>query len=473
MPEEQAPHDAPASDDLDGAGSWDVVTVLTLFVVLLTGVPAVLVLGPLGAVGTPANMTGLLCLAWWSAGRLVPQLGLTRGPQPIRVGVGLFVVGIVASYAHGSLRPMEVVERSGADRGLLLTAAWCGVALLAADGICCRARLGVLLRRLVWGVAFVAMLGILQFTIGLDLTQFLRVPGLHENGTADFVQTRVLRRVAGTATHPIEYGVVLASTLPLALHLARQRRPDERRLTAWVPVALIAVGVMFSISRSAVIVVSVGALVVLPTWPSRQRRRALALAPVFLVVMRVLVPGLVGTILNLFLLFGQDTSTTARTEDYAAVTGLIEKSPLFGIGFGTYLPVVYQRVLDNQFLLALVETGLVGLLLQVVLLAVGFCTARGARRASSDPTDRDLAQSLAAGLLGLSIAFVTFDALSFPMFAALLFLLLGLTGCLWRLCRRAPGCGHPQGLSLTGLAAGRVPARVHTTAAQTAHDPAR
>lgn len=410
----------------------DVVTVLTLFVVLLTFLPALLVVGPVGAFGTPANLLGLLCLGWWVLGRLLPDLGLPRSRQPVRVAVAGLAAALLLSYAHAMALPIDPLAKNGADRGLLALGTWAGIALLAADGVCCEARLRDLLRRLVQATSFVAVVGILQFFLHLDLTRYLVVPGLRLNQAPDFVQLRVLPRVAGTATHPIEFGVVLALVLPLALHLAMTDL-GQPRVRRWAPVWLISLAVLLSISRSAILAVVVVCAVVLPTWPRAQRRAALLLTPVFLVVMRVAVPGLIGTIKNLFLLFGQDSSTTARTEDYAAVAPLIRHALLTGIGFRTYIPAVDGRVLDNQYLLSLVETGALGLLALVVLLLTGWFTARGARRAAVDPVSRSLGQALAAGMLAATAGFLTFDALSFPMFASLTFLLLGCSGALWRL----------------------------------------
>jgi hypothetical protein len=44
-----------------------------------------------------------------------------------------------------------------------------------------------------------------------------------------------------------------------------------------------------------------------------------------------------------------------------------------------------------------------------------------------------LGVSLSASILVLGVTFATFDGLGFPIAAALLFLLLGVTGALWRI----------------------------------------
>lgn len=416
-----------------GRGRHDAVSFLTVQLVLLIGIPATLVFEPLGAAGAPANVFGVLAFGWWALARLLPRLGLARGPQPIRYALALFAVGILLSYVHGMVRIISEPEISSADRALLSLVSWSGVALLAADGISTRDRLDTLLRRLTYAVAALAVVGLLQFAIDFDVSAYIRIPGLSVNSVGSFIQDRAsLRRVAGTASHPIEFGVVLAGTLPIALHYAFF---DKHRSVAarWTPVGLIAVGAMLAISRSAVIATGAALLLLFPVWPGRLRRRMAIGGLAFLGLMRVAVPGLVGTITNLFLLLDNDSSTKARTEDYAAVNGFIHESPWVGMGFRTFLPTVYDRVLDNQYLSIVVEAGFVGLATTLLTLAVVFFTARGIRRRSRDPATRHLGQALAGIVLGMTLSFATFDALSFSLYADFIFVIFGVTGALWRL----------------------------------------
>ena len=60
-------------------------------------------------------------------------------------------------------------------------------------------------------------------------------------------------------------------------------------------------------------------------------------------------------------------------------------------------------------------------------------SARNARRLSTDPETRQLAQVLAASVAVPMVAFATFDAFSFAMAASLTFLIIGCVGAFWRL----------------------------------------
>ena len=55
------------------AGLPDAATVITLYVLLLILLPSRLIIGPLGAAGTPAQALGMLGLLWWCATWLTGQ----------------------------------------------------------------------------------------------------------------------------------------------------------------------------------------------------------------------------------------------------------------------------------------------------------------------------------------------------------------------------------------------------------------
>ena len=407
----------------------DAVTVLTIFVVLLFAIPANLVVGPLGSAGRPALLLGLGCAWWWLHDRLLPDSGVARGFQPVRLTAALLGGAAVASYAAAFARPIDGIESRAADRGVLALAGLLGVLVLAADGISDRARLDTLLRRVVGAGSVLAGIGVLQFA-GTDVSSVFRLPFLSEHSEFQQVQVRSeIRRVAGTSGHPIEFGVVLALVFPLALHYALHARTARR--SAWIPVLLIALAIPMSVSRSGTLALAVTFAAMWVTWPPRLRLRSAVAAVVLAVAMRFAVPGLLGTIRSLFTNLGNDDSVSGRTQDYTVVGRLLSEAPVFGRGYGTLLPDRYL-LLDNQYLGSLVETGIVGLVLLVVFFAVGFGTARGARR-GADKETRSLSQALAGAVLAAMVAAGTFDLLGFVMVAGLTGLLIGCGGALWRL----------------------------------------
>lgn len=448
----------PASIVLAVRSRRDAEAFLTVYSLLLVVIPAYLIFKPLGASGTPANVAGIAALWWWAHARIVPGLGVDNQFQPVRLAIGLFAAAVLLGYAAAFFRPIVPVEVSAADRGLLVLAGSAGVALLAADGIASRDRLDTVLRRLVMLAALLAALGIFQFYTGLDIAKVIRVPGLTQNQDIGTIEQRsVFRRVTGTASHPIEFGVVLATIFPLAVHYALYP-PRNARWRYRVSAATIAVGIPMSLSRSAFVGMFGGATLLFAGWSWPRRRQALAIGGIFLIAVRLAIPGLLGTVKSLFVNIASDPSTTGRTQDYSVVGHYLKERPFLGRGFFTFLPDRYTT-LDNGFLLILIELGFVGLGALILLFAVGIFSARGARRRSSDPETRHLGSALSAALVGTMLTFGTFDYLGFPMATGTLFLLLGCSGALWRLAlRRAPATPGPNPSALLGPEGQMVPA---------------
>jgi hypothetical protein len=365
--------------------------------------------------------------------RINPIGGAAYGRQPIRIGLYVLLGSVIASFALANLRMLSATERSGADRALLQLVAMCGVALLACDGLRSRNAVHVVLRTVVTLTSCVAALGLLQFAFALDIAPlYQHIPGLQLNHALALVKERVaFPRVAGTASHPIELGVVCAMVLPIALHYARHARTSVWR---WGQVAVLGLAIPATVSRSGILALIVAGLVYVPVWPMRERLLALVAIPIALAPARFVVPGLLGTLKNLFARFASDPSVQARTEDYATTSAYISQHPWFGRGYGTYAPPTFP-ILDNQYLGQLVEVGVIGLLSLVLLGALAFGTARGIRRHSTESWERDLGQALAASVAAAFVAFATYDFFAFGMGTGLLFLLIGVIGALWRLAR--------------------------------------
>jgi O-antigen ligase len=427
-------------------GGIDAVTLLTWYVFLLMIVPSSLVVGSFGAAGAPSALFAGALLCWYLIVRQNPAFQLDRGRQPMRLAAILFACSIVAAYVSANRSTMSLLQENAADRGLIVVAGWVAVLLLAADGIDSADRLRTLLRRIVACATAVSMIGMLEFVTGSDFNKYVVIPGLtvHAQFT-DLMNRDGLSRVTATTAQPLEYSAVLAMSLPLAIHQARIA-PPALRFRRWLQVAFIAVAMPMSVSRSAIFGLAVIALVLLPTWPKRDRRRAyLALAASPLLVW-LLAPKLLGDFGGLFGQIGTDSSSTSRTGAYFASVPFIAHHPWFGQGFQTFFPQTYFFV-DNQYLTALIETGVVGALALLTLFVTGWLTARSARIAAADAQTRDLAQCLAASVAAAAVSFASFDGLEFSIAPGLCFLLLGCVGAAWRLAggRRWRDHSHSAG----------------------------
>jgi hypothetical protein len=414
------------------------VTILQIYVVLLILIPPTHIIGPLGGIGTPAAVVGLGALMLWVLAVLSPDDHLKRTVLPVRIVIGTLVGSVLVAYAVLHTRSVPMDELLSSDRMILQVMSWAGVVLLGAECLRDRSEVYRVLRTAVFAVAVMAVIAVVQFYSGFNLAMYAdMIPGLQQNSDLFSVQARSgFRRPAGTATHPIEYACVVAMALPLALHLARYD-VTKSQMRRWAPLGAIALGVPVAVSRSAVLGAVVGLLVVFIGLDPKVRPRALVATGIFAVALYATTPGLLGTIRNLFVNAGSDSSITTRTSDYQVVGEFLRESPFIGRGPGTFLP--RYLILDNQYLLSAIEIGLIGLAAVIVYFLATAFLARGARHRSSEPGMRDLGQSLAAAGLAGCVAAFTFDAFSFLMFAGFIPVCLGLAGALWMLERIARG----------------------------------
>jgi O-antigen ligase len=410
---------------------------LLTWVIVLMAVPANLVVAPLGAAGTPAQILGLAAAAWWLAAQLDRSRTTLRPAQPVRTATGIFVLAMMAAYVAGVTRPIEAPELSSADRGLLLVVSWWGLAVLAGDGFPSRARLDGVLHWLVWAAGAAGVLGLVQYVTGQAIVDQISFPGLSANTTLTSVYGRNgFVRAAGTSTHPIEFGVLLVMVLPLALHYALSGT-GRSRFARWWPVVTIGAAIPITMSRSAVLGLIVVLAILLPSWPARRRWWTGAVVVAGLLAVYVSVPGWLGTMARLFTGISEDDSAQSRTDSYGLAFSFIGQNPVFGRGLATFLPS--YRILDNQYLGLLVETGVVGTVAFLGLVATALGLAWKMSRLLPEPADRGLARALMAAIGAAALAFATFDAFGFPQVAGVLFFSIGCVTAL----RRFSSAGGP------------------------------
>jgi polysaccharide biosynthesis protein PslJ len=406
---------------------------LTAYLLLLMLIPSELVFAPLGGVGTPAEVIVLCILLWYCASWLLGRAGASTGGRPARVTMFIFVMSCLASFVAAMTRYISVTEVLSAGRGLIELLSWSGLVIVVSQTVRDYRYLDTLLRRAVVIGTIVAAIGVFEFYSGLNVTNYVHLPGLSVASTIGQVPTRDgFTRPSSTAIQPIEFSVVMAMLLPFALH---QALDPERTgwFRKWVPVVLIAVSIPMTVSRSGILALAIVLLILVPTWNGRQQLAFLVFGLLGIVAMRFLAHGLLSTITAFFGgMFGSsagssDLGVGTRTSGYAADWFYIVQRPFFGRGFATFLPQLY-RYDDNQFLTSLVETGFVGLAAFCGIFLGGMQTAGSARRMTAEVQRRHLGQAMVASLAAAAVSSATFDSLSFPMFTGLLFFILGAAG---------------------------------------------
>jgi len=411
----------------------DVPVMLSVTICLLYLLPEGLVVPNLPVVGRPALVVALLLSCWWLLARLNPWL-VVVGPQPLRWVVLVYLLALMLAYLSGTLRGLTTLESNGLDIAVLAAFQFMGVLLVTADGIPNWERLKGVLRVLVWCGGFMAVVGLLQSVLKQDITKYLVIPGLQLKVVLAGFEQRGMGgqlRVAGTAIHYIEFGTVMAMVVPFAIHFARFAVLKRHRRWAAIVAVLAAVAVPASISRTGIVALAVGVLVMLPVWGQRLRYNLLAVGAVLVGALIVVKPGQLGTIKALFTNVGNDPSITGRTMRYTLVGQWFEQRPL--LGRGALIPGVQGGiVLDNQWLYTLVSGGLIGVAALFTLHVAGIVLAVIAFRRSREAEVRHLCAALiSAQVIGILVE-GTFDAFYFTTYTTTLALLLGVAGAVWR-----------------------------------------
>lgn len=409
----------------------DPVALLTIYIVVLFAIPSNITIGALGSLGRPSLLCGLVLMGWWALARLQSS-GFAAQPirQPVKIAFGALLVVVLVSLGAALLRGQPFDQVSPAVTSVVRLLSWGGVMLVAIDGLRTMHDLSRVIGRLAIAGGLLAGLGIAQFLTGQALTDFYaQIPGLvGEFGGVD--ARGEFTRSAGTATHPLEYATTLSAMLPLAIATAVfhgfHDASRARRIAWWLPVGLIAVASFLAVSRSAIVGVAVALLATIPALPRKLRGWILGGAVALAGMVIVAVPGLLGTLVGLFSGAGSDASTTSRTNGLDRAPEFIATSPVYGNGFGTFLPRYY--IFDNQWVLIAVELGVLGVLAFGALLVTGMWSAQRAKKLSPRPDAAAIGQVLIASILAVGVLFAFFDGLSFPIAASLPFLLVGLCG---------------------------------------------
>lgn len=426
----------------DPAGRSHALAMGTVYLVLLFGVPSSVRISALGSLGRPSFLWGLALFLWWVLWRLQARPGELSGTvQPVKLAFWAWFAVVLVSLAAALLRGQPADQAIPIIGSVLRPLSWAGVMLVLMDGLRDPAEVHRFVRRVSIGAALLAVLGLLQSATGDVLVdRFGSIPGLTSE-LGGVAERGAFTRPSGTSIHPLEHATVLCAAFPLAVSVALHRSSLHRhwlaRAASWWPVVVIAMGAVLSVSRSAIVGLAVAALLSIPALPKRLRPLVLLVAAFLGALTIAAVPGLLGTFLGLFNPSG-DASTQSRTGALARLPEFMSPSPVYGSGFGSFLPRYY--IFDNAWALMLVELGVLGFLAFAAVFGSALWTALRAARADSRPQLRVTAQTLAAATVTVAVVFAFFDGLAFPEAGGVAFMILGLCGAVYRIaCQPSHG----------------------------------
>lgn len=383
-------------------------------------------------------LVGLMIIGWLAVVLADPAIRLRGGA--IGLPLGAVLLTAFASIAMNGGRVRELGVSAEVIKALSFLLSFVLLYFLIVSVVTTRQRVDLLIKLLVAGGAVVALGAIYESRTGYNVFDHWAevVPVLTYEEDAQRAE-EMLRagnvRVYGSSQHPIALAAALAMLVPLGVYLAVTLR--KRRW--WAATVLVGLGAMATISRTGVIMLVVFGLVFL--W--LRRRETMRMAPLLLpalVVVYVAVPGALGSLYGGFFGHGLKGTLTEQQEsvkyaelqsdgrlaDIAPTLEETAKQPLLGQGYGSRVAGVNARLLDNQWLLTLVETGLLGFAawFWVFKRSIG----RLKRAAKTDTTARGwLCVALAASIYSFAVGMLTYDAFSFVQVTFFLIILLGIT----------------------------------------------
>lgn len=415
------------------------VRMLQVFSVTLMVFPGDYVVKAIGGDGYPAALVSYLLFLVWCAGTLLGHHNPFAYHYPVRITLAWMWIVSLISYLLMNRASLTSVQMASADRWFMQLAGMSGVVLVTAEGLHTLEDVRRVLRALTWAGAFCGIIAALQFKARINLAKYLKLPGFSVNSaaavTAHIAQRGIENRAPGTATDPIELGVSAGMLLALAVYLIIHdtKRPQWQRVLPGVCIALAAIA---SVSRSAILSLTIALGVLIVSLPPARRLKGMAAIPVAIGVLFVGAHGLIGTLIKYFLAGNSDSSISHRTSNYPYVEQLVRQAPWLGQGGGTYIPADSAHIFDNQYLTTAVELGLLGVAALIFYLAWPAVVALVAWRHTTNPELRDLCAALAGANLAAVLCAGTFDGFSFPMFFNLQALIVGLTGAAWMIVQR-------------------------------------
>jgi O-antigen ligase len=311
-------------------------------------------------------------------------------------------------------------------------------------------RLSLIVRWLIIGGSLAALVAVILYLLpdqtSMDLLSSLRVFNYPEGpGVLRYIRDdpSLPQRATGTAIDPNALGGLLIMMLTLAVPQLFAARPVLRRGWLGIGVALMALALLLSFSRGSF----VGVGIALGVLGMVRYRRLLPIMFIALALVLVL-PQTQGYVTHFFDGLqvlgdaqGGDLSTQMRIGEYSDALILIQRYPIFGVGFtGTPDIDTYLKV-ANLYLMMASEMGLVGVTTFLIVMAVLFGSAwrvraRVADRPEIEPLWWGLHTALCGALIGGVFDHYFFN-LDFHHSVTLFWLYVGLAAVSTRLIREA------------------------------------
>lgn len=389
---------------------------------------------------------GALYLIW--VFRVVTREQATLRLPPLSALVGLLVGLMVVAFLAGLAQETPTKNQIRVFGELVLGA---GLFFIVANLITDRASLRRVFVALVGCGAVAAAIGLALYVLpdGVEaqLLSLLRVvdypagPGVIRYINDD--PTR-LQRAVGTSIDPNSFGGLLAVLAALCAPQIGAARPIVPRRAAAAMTAVMALGVLATVSRGSLIGLAAG-LALVGLFRDRRLLAVTLMAGAALVALAGVLPWTAAYVANFADgLRLEDRSTQMRLGEYRDALRLIGRYPLLGVGFGGVRDIDLYRGVSSLYLIVASTIGLAGL--AAFLAALGAAALRMAlawRAMAADGLRAVVLGCLAA--LAAALVSGVFDHyfFTYPHAFALLWLIVGLAMGAIRLSGEEAGAAEP------------------------------
>ncbi len=357
-----------------------------------------------------------IVLAWGMGvavgGRNAPRLALSG----IHIAIAAFLLVCFLSVIVNLEALNQALEIKIAIKQLLLLTSWCALFGVIASSVRpseVRAFVKyILILGVICGVGVIweyrfhynAFYGFSEsiFT-GVFVTNAPALGGVDEIG-------RVV--VLGPTAVGLEVAAMLSMALPIAL-IGLMTSPRLRHQILYgLAACIIMAGGLATYKKTAIVAPAIVLVALGVMWP----RRLLRLVPLLVILVgasHFLAPGAIGSVIQQFT-GGKLTAvgtTVHRLDGYDAVRPIVMSHPILGEGIGGYNSLL-NRILDNQMLDNLIQTGVVGEFAFIAMIVSVVWTAVPLVRGSTDDRSKAALAAACAAVSFLTVSFL-FDSMAY------------------------------------------------------------
>jgi polysaccharide biosynthesis protein PslJ len=403
---------------------------LAFLCLLIPILPAFVVpAGPLKSNGSPARVIAVVLFGLAVLGFiLVRRTASTRILRPGVVIILVYFLLQLAVYGVGLTHTDSALVEANKIRALIILVASVGVALYILSRIRTTRQRNIVLGCLAIGLTFACLVGLLQALTNIDLRFLFQPPGFVKNIDAENLQAEErfgATRVGGTSQHAIEFSVLAAVTVPLTIYFARNAAKREVRWASVVACALALVSMPAAGSRTGVVALLLALFVYMWSFKVGQLALGLVAGSGVVVIYVAVFPNMAQALWAAITGAREDTSIRDRIADYAQVSQTFRDNPVFGIGLGGAPPDVYG-LLDNEWLRAIVQGGIVGVTAMIVLAGGGVFGISAALRSATTQPEREQAYMLGSMFVAILSCSFTFDLFFYQQATLIFFIVFGL-----------------------------------------------